>query len=106
MTSAVDHAPPDGRYPTSVTDCGAESVTPIRRSFPAAKNAIERLSGDQNGRNGVFSPPEARGARSTRDCAAQSCGEPVLSSRATKTRCVPSGEMTAPTRSRGSDGAS
>ena len=66
ITSSRFHAPPTASRGRSHTFCGAPPLTSIFLSCPAASNAMNRLSGDQN-RDGVR-PPRATSDPDNRLC--------------------------------------
>ena len=64
----------------------------IRFNFPSAKNATDRLSGDQNGRLASSVPSSINGSKEFMR-RSQSARRPVAASLATNAITVPSGEM-------------
>src|SRR5262245_15351240 len=75
--------------------CGASPVSPTRITRLPAKNPINCVSGDQNGRIPPSVPFSGRGSVESSDLT-QICVCPDVSSRATKARERPSGDNAPP----------
>src|SRR5262245_51345266 len=89
ITPPGPHVPPRGSDASQIV-CTGPPATSTRFSFPCAKNAIDRLSGDQNGNDASSVPASALGA--TASSGRTHSIESLPATSATNARYCPSGD--------------